>query len=115
MMEHHKHDYSKTGGEKPLPVNVQNKAYIDRFVTENYDRLNKQFASQREVINSSGYGSIDKLNETLFLLYTDPDLHLTSWEQAKAYLTNKFTDAAIRIQMKKPVKTGTGENEPEDD
>lgn len=115
MMEHHKHDYSKTGGEKPLPVNVQNKAYIDRFVTENYDRLNKQFANQREVINTSGYGSIDKLNETLFLLYTDPDLHLTSWEQAKTYLTNKFTDAAIRIQMKKPVKTGTGENEPEDD
>lgn len=115
MMEHHKHDYSKTGGKKPLPVNRQNKVYIDRFVSENYDRLNRQFASQREVVNSNGFGSIDKLNETLLLLYTDPDLHLTSWEQAKAYLTNKFTEAAIRIQMKKPTKEDTEENEPDND
>ena len=114
MTEHHKHDYSKTGGAKPLPVNRQNKAYIDRFVAENYERLNKQFANQREVTNSNGFGSIDKLNETLLLLYTDPDLYLTSWEQAKSYLTSKFTDAEIRIPIRKPIKEAE-ENELEND
>lgn len=114
MMEHRKHDYSKTGNVNPLPVNKQNKAYIDRFVLENYDRLNKLFANQREVVNSNGFGSIDKLNETLLLLYTDPKLHLTSWEQAKVYLLNKFTDAEIRIQIKKPIKEAE-ENEVDND
>lgn len=113
MMEHHKHDYSRTGGKKPIPVNGQNKAYIDRFVAENYERLNKQFANQREVINSSGFGSIDQLNDVFMRLYTDPNLHLTSWEQAKAYLTSKFTDAEIRIPIQKPVKEE--ENELEND
>lgn len=87
-----------------IAVNQQNKAYIDQFVKLNYERLNKQFANQRETINSSAYGSIDKLNETLLLLYSDPDLHFTSWKQANAYLTSKFTEKAIRIQMKKPTK-----------
>lgn len=111
MTAYHKHDYSNNGSAKTLPLNKQNKAYIDRFVSENYSRLNRIFANQREVINSSGCGSIDKLNDTLLLLYTDPDLHLTSWEQAKAYLNNKFTDAAIRIPMQKPVKVVNEEDE----
>ena len=111
MTDYHKHDYSNAGSIKTLPANLQNKAYIDRFVAENYDRLNRQFANQRELTNSSGCGSIDKLNDTLLLIYTDPDLHLTSWEQAKAYLNSKFTDAAIRIQMQKPVKAETEDNE----
>ncbi|WP_455671681.1 hypothetical protein [Phocaeicola sp.] len=110
MTEHHKHDYSKTGGAKSLPVNEQNKAFIDRFVSENYERLNRQFANQREVINSSGFGSIDKLNQTILALYTDPELHFTSWEQADKYLSSKFTDAEIRLPMKKPTKE-TEENE----
>ena len=115
MTDYHKHDYSNAGSTKTLPANLQNKVYIDRWVDENYKRLNKQFANQRELTNSSGSGSIDKLNDTLLLIYTDPDLHLTSWEQAKTYLNSKFTDAAIRIPMQKPVKAETEEHEIDND
>lgn len=108
-------DYEQAEANRVAEVNEQNRKYIDRFVAENYERLNKQFANQREVINSSGFGSIDKLNETLLLLYTDPDLHLTSWEQAKAYLSSKFTEKAIRIPTQKPItKESDSENTEED-
>lgn len=95
-------DYEEAEATHAAEANEQNRKYIDRFVAENYERLNKQFSNQREVINSSGFGSIDKLNETLLLLYTDHDLHFTNWEQAKAYLTCKFTDKAIRIPTQNP-------------
>ena len=108
-------DYACDTDTQCAATNEQNKAFIDRWVSENYERLNSKFSDQREVINSSGCGSIDKLNDALKLLYTDPDLHLTSWEQAKAYLNSKFTDAAIRIPMQKPVKAETEDNEIDND
>jgi hypothetical protein len=96
-------DYECVEAIRVAEVNEQNRKYIDRFVSENYERLNRQFANQREVINSSAYGAIDKLNETILLLYTDPDLHFTDWKQANAYLSGKFTEKAIRIPTQKPI------------
>lgn len=108
-------DYELDEATHTVEANQQNRKYIDRFVAENYERLNNQFDNQRELINSSGCGSIDKLNDTLLLLYTDPDLHLTSWEQAKAYLSGKFTDAAIRIPVQKPIRKDAEPEESEPD
>lgn len=86
-------------------VNEQNRKYINRFVSENYERLNAKFKTISNNINSSGFDSLDKLNETLLSLYTDPDLCFTSWEEAKRYLTNKFTEKEIRVAVKKPEKS----------
>lgn len=82
-------------------VNERNRAYIDRFVSENYDMLTKRFAAIGCNINSSCYGSLDKLNETLLSLYTNPDLCFYSWKEANEYLKNKFTEKEMRIPVKK--------------
>lgn len=104
-----------TGDEaKVVAVNETNRAFIDRFVSLNYQRLCTQFDSQRNVINSSGFGSLDKLNTTIVSLYTDPEMCFTSWEQANKYLTSKFTDKAIRVVMKKP-KRDEADNEDADE
>lgn len=86
-------------------VNEHNRPYIERFLKENYNRLLTRFAKTDTVINSNGCGSLDKLSETIVLLYTDPELCFTSWEEAERYMLGKFTEKAIRIPMKKPVKT----------
>ena len=57
-------NYLQDVPEHHKPVNEQNRKYIDRFVTENYERLNSKFKTD-EKINSSGFGALDKLNETL--------------------------------------------------
>lgn len=108
-------DYELDEANRVAEVNEQNKAYIDRFVAENYERLNKQFANQREIINSSGFGAIDMLNETLLLLYTDPDLHFTDWKQANNYLSSKFTEKAIRIPTQKPITKDSDSEDTETD
>lgn len=96
---------------KTFTVNEQNRVYIDRFVSLNYQRLCKQFESQHNVINSSGFGSLDKLNETILSLYTDSEMCFTDWEQANKYLTSKFTDKAIRVVMKKPKREESEDDE----
>lgn len=85
-------------------VNEKNRAYIDRFVSENYNRLRNRFKSFDGVINSSCYGSLDKLNETIFALYTDANLCFDNWKDANAYMQNKFTEKEMRIPVKKAVK-----------
>ena len=62
-------NYLQDVPEHHKPVNEQNRKYIDRFVTENYERLNSKFKTD-EKINPSGFGALDKLNETLLRLYT---------------------------------------------
>lgn len=96
-----------------IAANEQNRKYIDRFVSENYNGLVAKFSPLDDTINSSSFGALDKLNETIISLYTDKDLHLTDWEQAKRYLTSKFTEKAIRVPVKKPVKGGKEESENE--
>lgn len=86
-------------------VNEHNRAYIERFVIENYERLLTKFARMGDIVNYNGYGPLDKFSETLLFLYTDPDLCFTNWEEAERYMLGKFTDKAIRIPMKKPIKT----------
>ena len=88
----------------PIAVNEQNRRYIDRFVAENYNGLVAKFSPLDVTINSSSYGALDKLNETILSLYTDPDLHFSSWTEAKQYLSSKFTEKAIRVPVKKPVR-----------
>lgn len=94
-------------------ANEQNRKYIDRFVSENYIGLVAKFSPLDDTINSSSFGALDKLNETIISLYTDSDLHFTDWEQAKRYLLSKFTEKAIRVPVKKPVKCEVMEKEDE--
>ena len=94
-----------------ITINSQNRIYIDRFVSENYKRLSGKFSALGGTINSSGYGAMDKLNETILTLYTDPDLCFTSWEQANDYLAGKFTEKEMRVPVKKPKR---GEEEGSD-
>ena len=72
-------------------MNNKNRAYIDRFVSENYKRLSNQFKAIGRNINSSCFGSMDKLNETLYALYIDPKL-------------NKFAEKELRVAVKKVSK-----------
>lgn len=95
-----------------IAVNEQNRGYVDRFVTENYRRLSAKFSTLGSTINSSGFGAMDKLNEMIFSLYTDPELSFEDWEEAKRYMSGKFTEKKIRIPIKKPVKA-MGEDESE--
>ena len=97
----------------PVAVNERNRKYIDRFVSENYNGLVAKFSPLDGTINSSAFGALDKLNSTIISLYTDPNLHFADWEQANRYLSSKFTEKAIRVPVKKPVKSEVVENEDE--
>lgn len=103
-------DYSEQSDTRQPLVQEQNRKYIDRFVSENYSKLNDRFNNQRELITSNAGGSIDNLNDAILSLYTDSEMCFTDWEQANKYLTSKFTDKAIRVVMKKP-KREESENE----
>lgn len=95
-----------------IAVNEQNRSYIDRFVTENYKRLSAKFSTLNRTINSSGFGAMDKLNETIVSLYIDPELSFSNWEEAKRYMLSKFTEKEILVSVKKPVKAvGAEESE----
>lgn len=94
-----------------IAVNEQNRGYIDRFVTENYNRLSAKFSSLDGTINSSGFGAMDKLNETIVSLYTDSELSFTDWDEAKRFMLSKFTDKAIRVVVKKPIRSDGEDNE----
>jgi hypothetical protein len=85
-------------------VNETNRLYIDRFINENYQRLSDKFTLLDGTINSSAFGAMDKLNETIVSLYTDPNLCFSNWKEADNYLTSKFTEKAIRVVVKKPTK-----------
>lgn len=98
----------------PVAVNERNRKYIDRFVIENYNGLVAKFSALDGTINSSSFGALDKLNETILSLYIDPDLCFSSWIEAKQYLLSKFTEKVIRIPVKKPVKCEVVEVEDEE-
>lgn len=85
-------------------VNEKNRVYIDRFVMENYNRLSNQFKGFDGIVNSSCYSAMDKLNETIFALYTDVNICFGSWDDANAYLRNKFTEKEMRVPTKKQSK-----------
>lgn len=85
-------------------VNEQNRAFIDRFVSENYKRLARKFSGNGDSIDSSGFGSMDKLNETLFSLYVDPKLCFSSWDEAERYLLSRFVEKEMRVPVRKPTK-----------
>lgn len=107
-------NYITAGNVKRTAVNKANRAYIDRFVAINYERLSNKFDIQRNVINSNGFGSLDKLNDLILSLYTDSELHFSNWNEANKYLTSKFTDKAIRVVMKKPTEADEDKTESED-
>lgn len=94
-----------------LAVNENNRVYIDRFVSDHYKSLSRRFAAIGSNINSSGFGALDKLNETLCSLYTNPDLSFKSWEEAKAFLQNKFTEKEMRVPLKRKNLEGEGQDE----
>lgn len=97
----------------PVAANERNRKYIDRFVSENYNGLVTKFSPLDGAINSSAFGALDKLNSTIISLYTDPNLHFTDWDQANKYLSSKFTEKAIRVPVKKPIKSEAKESEDE--
>ena len=85
---------------------------IGSISTDLYQRITT-FSPLDGTINSSAFGALDKLNSTIISLYTDPNLHFADWEQANRYLSSKFTEKAIRVPVKKPVKSEVVENEDE--
>lgn len=89
---------------KWLPANEKNRAYIDMFVKLNYKQLRDKFRKLGDAVNSSAFDSVDKLDETILSLYTDQELSFKSQEQANEYLNSKFTEKAIRVVVRKPVK-----------
>ncbi len=97
-------NYLREAPVDTITVSEQNRGYIDRFVSENYKRLSAKFSNLDGVINSSGFGAMDKLNETIVSLYTDPELSFSNWAEAERYMANKFTEKAIRVPVKKPTK-----------
>ena len=101
-------NYLRDVSVDPVAVNERNRKYIDRFVSENYNGLVAKFSPLDGTINSSAFGALDKLNSTIISLYTDPNLHFADWERAK-----QFTEKAIRVPVKKPVKSEVIENEDE--
>ena len=101
-------NYLRDVSVDPVAVNERN-----RFVSENYNGLVAKFSPLDGTINSSAFGALDKLNSTIISLYTDPNLHFADWERAKQYLSSKFTEKAIRVPVKKPVKSEVIENEDE--
>ena len=94
-----------------VTANEQNRKYIDRFVSENYNGLVAKFSPLDGTINSSSFGALDKLNEMILSFYTDPKLCFSDWDQANRYLLSKFTEKAIRVPMKKPVRNESEDNE----
>ena len=106
-------NYLRDVSVDPVAVNERNRKYIDRFVSENYNGLVAKFSPLDGTINSSAFGALDKLNSTIISLYTDPNLHFADWERAKQYLSSKFTEKAVRVPVKKPVKSEVIENEDE--
>jgi len=46
-----------------------NKAFADRFITENYDKLSAKFRVIDYRISEKGISSLDKLNDTCITLY----------------------------------------------
>ena len=87
-------------------VNEKNRVYIDRFVMENYNRLSNQFKGFDGIVNSSCYSAMDILYVTIFALYTDVNICFGSWDDANAYLRNKFTEKEMRVPTKKTIKSG---------
>lgn len=79
-------------------VNEANRAYIDRFVRENYNALYSKFQALDSKIDSSTYSALDKLNETILSLYTDKELTFENWKSAKRFLQNKFTEKEKRTK-----------------
>ena len=76
------------------------RVFIDRFVSQNYNRLARTYSNQSGVINGEALGSMDKLNEALLSLYTDPNLSFTSWEDAERQLKNRFAAKSMRVEAK---------------
>ena len=94
-------------------VNERNRGYIDRFVSEKYNDLVAKFNRMDGTINSNAFGAMDILNATIMSLYTDPNLHFESWDHASRYLSSKFTEKAIRVPVKKTVKSEIEESREE--
>lgn len=92
--------YLQPASIERVAVNGQNRAYIDRFVTENYKRLRGKFSNINNNINSSGFSAMDKLNEMLLSLYVNPVLSFANWEEAELYMLSKFTEKEMRVPVK---------------
>lgn len=91
-------------------ANEANRAYIDRFVSLNYERLSRTFSKLPDVMDGSGFNSMDKLHEMIFRLYTDSGLCFPGWDEADEYLTNQFTAKSIRVVAKASPDSGDGGN-----
>lgn len=91
----------KSNNKQTTPkANDSTRTYIDRFVSQNYNQLARSFSNQSGIINSEALGSMDKLNETILALYTDPTLSFASWEDAERQLKGRFAAKSMRVEAK---------------
>lgn len=87
------------------------KRYADQFVGENYSRLVEKFKPLDDHINQKGYGSLDKLNDTIILIY-ETDKTFNSYEQFYRFAASKFIG---RTKKPKPGEAAVEEDDPGDD
>jgi hypothetical protein len=76
----------------------QNSTYVDRFVRENYQALREKFSPMSPYIDSRCFSSLDILNETIILLYSEKAI-FDDYECFYAFAMAKFTEREKRPKI----------------
>lgn len=84
---------------------LKNKAFADRFITENYAKLSSKFRVIDCRISEKGISSLDKLNDTCLILYR-LDREYDCYTQFCQVANRKFK-ICINDMSKKKSKTET--------
>lgn len=66
------------------------KKYVDRYINENYTRLEAKFRNIDNYINEKSISSLDKLNTTMRNLYYTP-IEFQDYKSFEKWANNKFT------------------------
>ena len=74
-----------------------NRAYVDRFVRENYAALSEKFRPMDGKINSHCNSSLDILNDTILTLYKENRI-FADYEGFECLAKAKFTEKEKRAE-----------------
>ena len=75
--------------------------YVDKYIRENYTRLEGKFRAISNKINDKGISSLDKLNDTMINLNKDAH-RFNTYEEFEKWANNKFTpkkERCAKIQI----------------
>lgn len=79
---------STTKTDKEIKATV--KKYADRYVKENFAKLESKFKLMDSTVNEKGVSSLDKLNDTILSLY-ETNEKFSSYKLFKLFADRKFT------------------------